>query len=273
MPLPPRHEPHAPRQYRVIETLDPGWIASQAAAAPLLHAFAVWDRERFPERVSFRVLERDGTPLGYLLIWNGSPGHQVVHWVGPTEESGPLLDALPDPPFVAVVPDELAPEVLARRGPGRARGLQLRRCEVPVTPEGSARRLHFADTPALERFCVRSTEPRFAHLVEGYRGLDIAREVVAGSFEGPELAAVARAQVHLPQVWLLTGVVTSPEFRGRGHARAVTALLTHLAQEEGAVPGLYVQDGNAPAEAVYTRLGYRTIAHRMWIELGIPTTA
>ncbi|MCI4364109.1 MAG: GNAT family N-acetyltransferase [Thermoplasmata archaeon] len=254
---------------RVLERLDPGWLASLAEDSPLLHAWAVWDTERFPERVSFRILERDGAPVGYFLLWNGTPGHLVLHWVAPVTDIGPLLDALPEPPFIAVVPDELAPEVLARRGPGRARGLQLRRCEAPVASEGGARQLHLGDTPALERFCARSEES----LVKGYRGLDIAREVVAGSFEGPELAAVARAQVRLPRVWLLTGVVTAPEFRGRGHGRSVTALLTHLAQQRGALPGLYVQDGNAPAEAVYTRLGYRTMAHRMWVELGIPAAA
>jgi GNAT superfamily N-acetyltransferase len=256
-------------RYEVSDSLDPGWLAEQAEREPLLHAWAVWDRERFPDQVSFRVLLREGTTLAYLLFWEGTTGNRVVHWVGSVEGSGYLLDALPAPPFIAVVPDSLAPEVLARRGPGRTRGLQLRRCEVPAPPGGSARLLLPSDAPALERLCAKADE----HMGGGYRGIDLSEEVVAGSFEGAELASVARAQVRLPRVWLVTGVVTAPEFGGRGHGRAVTAHITHLAQQRGADPGLYVQDGNAPAESIYTRLGYRTIAHRMWLELGPPALA
>ncbi|MCI4338127.1 MAG: hypothetical protein L3J72_02350, partial [Thermoplasmata archaeon] len=117
-----------PPSDRVSDRLDPEWLAAAYRRDPALHAWAVWDRAVFPERVEFRVLEHEGRPRAYLLIWHGLGGFCTVHWVGPSEGGGPLLEFLPRPPVSVIVPDELAPEVLHRLGTGRVEGVRIQVC-------------------------------------------------------------------------------------------------------------------------------------------------
>ena len=58
---------------RVQMGIDAGWLTRLSEADPFRHAWAVWDREKFPERVEFRTLEEDGRPTAYLLLWHERP--------------------------------------------------------------------------------------------------------------------------------------------------------------------------------------------------------
>ncbi|WP_344258660.1 GNAT family N-acetyltransferase [Streptomyces sodiiphilus] len=60
-----------------------------------------------------------------------------------------------------------------------------------------------------------------------------------------------------PQVCQLQGVWTAPEYRGRGLATAgMAAVVRHALTATAPVVSLYVNDFNAPALAVYRRLGF-----------------
>ncbi|MCI4334079.1 MAG: GNAT family N-acetyltransferase [Thermoplasmata archaeon] len=77
----------------------------------------------------------------------------------------------------------------------------------------------------------------------------------------------------LPELTLISHVVTHPDARGRGHARRATGWLTREAIGRGAFAALYVRDSNLPARAVYDRLGFELLAHRTWVETDAPATA
>jgi GNAT superfamily N-acetyltransferase len=256
-------------EYRVTDRIDAEWLGEQYRRSPVLNAFAVYDRAEFPDRIGFRVLERDGVPVAYLLLWSGSDGSRAVHWVGSTEAPERLAAAFPDPPLVAVVPDAAAAEV-HRRFPGAdSHGIQLQVCERRTETTGGVRLLHPGDEPALQEFAERVDDP----LARGYRGRPLERGYLVRVFEGSRLLSVAAAMVRLPEVWLIGGVVTDPVARGRGHARNTTAWLVREALGAGALPSLYVLDDNRSARSVYDRLGFRSIDHRTRFELGPPGIA
>jgi ribosomal protein S18 acetylase RimI-like enzyme len=253
-----------PARASVRHAIDAAWLAELAAADPAEHAFAIWDLQNCPDRIEFRVLHLDERPVAYLLLWKGSRTAISVRWVGPTQEAMALLDELPPRPFVAIVPDAIGPLVADRRGPAGLYGISLRTCREPPPVSGSARRLLPSDLPELERFARENAEP----LTSGYLGVPLDRELVVGSFEEGRLVCAGRAQTRLPSVWMLGGIFTRPEARGRGHGKAVTSLLAHEAARAGAISALYVRDGNTAALATYDRLGFRPVAHRIWVDAG-----
>jgi uncharacterized protein len=69
-----------------------------------------------------------------------------------------------------------------------------------------------------------------------------------------EIGAVSRAACQVQGVW------TAPELRGRGIGAAGMAAVVEYARTTIApVVSLYVNDYNAPARAVYTRVGFREV--------------
>jgi RimJ/RimL family protein N-acetyltransferase len=93
----------------------------------------------------------------------------------------------------------------------------------------------------------------------GFRRWVAARESRALVVEGGgRVAWVGYADVRLPEGWLLQGVYTWPEARRRGLAAAgVTELCRHAFAAGVDHVQLAVVDGNAPAAALYGRLGFR----------------
>lgn len=248
----------------VSHAIDGVWLAELAAKDPVEHAFAVWDLQHFADRIEFRVLQRDDRPVAYLLLWRGGKGAVSVHWAGATEGAEPLLAELPARPFVAILPDPFGPIAAERHGPAQLYGVSLRVCREPPPTTGAARRLVPSDSAELDQLARDYPQP----LTSAYLGMPLDREYVAGVFEKERLVSVGRAQVRLPTVWMIGGIFTRPEARGRRYGRDVTALLANEAARTGAVTSLYVRDGNAPAEAIYDRLGFLPVGHRIWVDAG-----
>jgi GNAT superfamily N-acetyltransferase len=251
---------------RVESGIDERWFAQLSEADPIRHVWAVWDRLMFPDRIEFRTLYEDGAPTTYLLIWHGSPKVTVVHWVGTARDPRSLLDALPARPLVANVPESLASEVEKRRGPARVGVVHLMAFElgrpVAAVPPNRARRLLPSDLPALTSFAERHPDP----LTTPYLQADLSKEAIFGAFDWGRLGAVARAQVALPGTWVIGGVFTVPELRGRHLGTDVTQAALRAALEVGARPTLYVRDDNAPARRIYSQLGFRPFDRRALVE-------
>ena len=250
------------------EGIDEAWLKRAAATDPVLHAYATWDRERLPDRVRFVSAVEGEETVAYRLEWRAPGGEPpMIHWVGPPTAS-PLLERWPERPFLAVVPEERGPDLERMRGPTRTYPIEVRelRGEVPQVPAWQeARRLGPADRSALDELIRR--EPEW--LLQGYARIPLDEVPCWGSFDGRELVAVARANVTLPRVWILNGIVTRSDRRSRGHGRAVTAAAARAARAEGAVVGLYHRADNAPARRLYDQLGFRTIARLLWVDAGV----
>ena len=258
-----------PERVAVTPGIDRGWLEEAAAADPIAHAWALWDLDHAPDRVRFLTLSVEGTPSAYLLLWFGLPHAPVVHWVGSTRHPRPLLDEMPARPMIAIVPVEAAPAVEAIRGPAVGYPLLVmalpREAPTPASGPVEARRLTRADRPAL----VEIAQQFPALLTASYATVDPGIEPTFGLFAHGRLAGVARVQVSLPTVWIIGGIFTVPEHRGRGFGRALTVAATSAARAEGALPALAVRESNASAVHLYGALGYRTVDRRVWVDAGV----
>lgn len=253
----------------VTPGIDPAWLSARAREDPVRHAWAVWDLLHYPDRVTFFTLREDGAPTAYLLIWRGALPLQAVHWIGNARDPGPLLSFLPNPPFLATVPLELVDAVARHAGVAPA-VVQLRVFELeraaPPEVEGRARPLGASDAAALHAFGQSGTD----RLAAAYRAADPVGDRVYGAFVEGHLASAARVQVALPDVWLIGGVATRPEYRNLGLATDVTRLIVRRALAAGARPALYVVESNEVAMRLYDRLGFTLLERRGWIDAAEP---
>jgi ribosomal protein S18 acetylase RimI-like enzyme len=252
----------------VEEGIDLDWLRREGEADPLRHAFAIWDIHEYADRVRFVTLREANEPKGYLLVWYGSPNYPVVHWVGAPEGSRELAEALPERPFVAVVPSTCAPMVEEFRGPTRTQRLRLmehqRTDPIPQRGIGAPRRLTAEDLAALRALSQASSDV----VTSAYASIDPARTYVSGVFATGQLVAVARAQVQLDRVWVIGGIYTRPDDRGRGYGEMVTAAITRAAHAAGADAALYVRVDNVAAVRAYERVGYRLVEEKVWMDAG-----
>jgi GNAT superfamily N-acetyltransferase len=251
----------------VVRGIDGAWLEALYHADPSPHALAVWDRTVWPESVDFLTLHEAGGPTAYLLVWKGLPGCPVVHWIGRAGDPTPLLTELPDRPFLAIVPPELADLVASRGRPAVSYPLRLReRVGPPPLPDPArpTRRLVGSDTGPLRELAAFDRSA----VTDTYLAVQPERDWVVGGFEGKRLVAVARAEVRLPRVWHVSGVYTHPDFRGQRWGQAVVAHLLRDAAGYGARGALFVRDDNLPARAAYDRLGFSPGTPRVWVDAG-----
>lgn len=253
----------------VRPTIDRTWLEEAAARDPIAHAFALWDLDRNPGRVRFFSAVEGSTTLGYLLVWLGHPRAPVVHWFGTGAVTEMLAPMLPARPCVAIVPAEVLAAVESARGPGRTyRVLVLVRPPraggpTPIVPE-AVRRLTRRDVSRIGAWAERQDDP----VVAEYPFLDPEAEMVWGAFDRERLVGVARAEVRLPNVWVLGGVFVEPAQRGQGWGRALLAAALRAAGATRAQVALYVREDRGPARGLYESVGFLPVGHRIWVDLG-----
>lgn len=89
----------------------------------------------------------------------------------------------------------------------------------------------------------------------------LARTHVMGTFRGihidGRLAAMAGERMRMPGYTELSGVCTHPDFRGRGLARRLSAIVCAGIEARGETPILHAWKDNHPAIALYEQLGFR----------------
>jgi len=91
-------------------------------------------------------------------------------------------------------------------------------------------------------------------------GLFVGRDTILGRPAQP--AGFVLSRIVLDEAEILT-VAIRPECRGRGHARPLLSRhLDELSRRGAARVHLEVEDGNAPAVALYRRLGFKEIGRR-----------
>lgn len=78
-----------------------------------------------------------------------------------------------------------------------------------------------------------------------------------GYFEGQRLVAMAGERMCAGDLHEISGICTHPDFQGRGLARKLTLKLVHRQLRRGKTPFLHVISQNAPARALYAKMGFR----------------
>jgi predicted GNAT family acetyltransferase len=89
----------------------------------------------------------------------------------------------------------------------------------------------------------------------------LAHTHMMGTFHGVRvdgrLVAMAGERMRAPGFTELSGVCTHPDFRGRGFARQLSAVVAADIQARGETPFLHAWRDNHPAIALYASLGFR----------------
>ena len=81
---------------------------------------------------------------------------------------------------------------------------------------------------------------------------------------GNQLAAMAGERMKLEGYTEITAVCTHPSYRGRGYAQALLGAVSHVIAARGETPFLHVFSDNAPAIALYHRMGL-SIRRRIYV--------
>lgn len=250
-------------------TIDRNWLERAAAVDPLAHAYALWDLDRYPDRIRFVSVLHDELTTGYLLIWRGHPTTPIVHWFGAPAEVRELASFLPPLPVVVIGPEEVRSTVEAVLGPVVHRPLLglLSDPRAPLPDANAAhrtRRLTPADRPAL----VELTSGRSEMAASEYPHLDLEVERIWGCFEGSRLRGVARAAVALPYAWIIGGVFVDPETRGRGFGLSLMRAVVAEGRAAGVTIGLRVREDQQAARTIYERAGFRPARRYAWMGAG-----
>lgn len=235
---------------------------------PVENAWAIQDLSRFADSSKFYFVEAEGE-LTYLLV-SGHPSTQrgapTVILGGNPEIIAPLLTRhLPDGPWVMrETPSALAP--IVQKVAPQAIVHRMRRMQLtgdafkPGAGRFSTRKLGESDAMSLAAFFGDTTGG--AH---GYRHW-LRGGFVFGAFDGDVLGAIATAIVRSADAWVLVGIETRNDLRGKGLGTAVTAAITATALEHTKTVSLTVAAENSAAVAVYRKLGFSDCEDRVWID-------
>jgi len=91
-----------------------------------------------------------------------------------------------------------------------------------------------------------------------------------GVFDGGQLVAMAGERLAPPGFREISAVCTHPDFRGRGLAAGLTALVAHRILERGERPFLHHASDNDPARRVYEALGFEFRRQVVFRAFGAP---
>jgi predicted GNAT family acetyltransferase len=246
----------------------PEWIdALRPMAAE--HAWILQDLVEWPEEARVVVPHAAAMPGEGYLLGSSHPGSQGTRTVVLSGEPMVVEDLVRasavQAPFVVRETSADLAEVIERHYEDVTVHAQQRMDVTRDTFQAAdtldARQLAEWDVDSLLAFY---DAPRQA--VEGYSEW-IANAFVAGIYFADELLAVGSTMVRLPEIWVLVGIETAPDERGRGYGTAVTSFLTGAGLAEVERVSLTVRKDNAAAIRVYEKLGYQVRDDRVWIDV------
>jgi predicted GNAT family acetyltransferase len=125
-------------------------------------------------------------------------------------------------------------------GPARIAVPKIEASPALLSEADAEQMLHLADLARPGPFRART------HSLGTYLGIRVDGRLVA----------MAGERMRLPGHCEVSGVSTLPDFRGRGYARLLVALLSNKIRDEGLTPFLHVEESNVHAQTLYSTLGF-----------------
>ena len=232
---------------------------------PFSHAYLMYDILYNMHRIKL-YLNYDRGIRGYLLEWHWETVTSFTFW----GECRQLVKFLPRPKTYTFINLQMEDEHLIKAIFEKLKGLKFK---VKTFIDMATDEDHF--NSIIKHKVRKLTIDNLKDLLElrKVEGRLVTERTVAetlrmqrcyGIFENGKLVSVAHTYVRLPEIWIIGGVYTRPEYRGRGYATSVTSAVTRDAVQSGALAMLHVAEGN-PAYRIYERIGYREVARRKWI--------
>jgi predicted GNAT family acetyltransferase len=90
-----------------------------------------------------------------------------------------------------------------------------------------------------------------------------------GIFRNDKLVSVACIQARIPEIWMIGGFYTKPEYRNQGCATSLASFLVREALKTTEHVGLHVRADNYPARHVYEKVGFKPYVKMCWLNYNI----
>jgi ribosomal protein S18 acetylase RimI-like enzyme len=232
------------------------------------HAFAIYDLQNEPQHTKMHAALEGENLKGYILTYTRTDPTSVIL---ECEErmAGRLLQQAPQDHFVLHARPDLLPAV-RKKFPYAKHYVEdwmlVNRGEARLLESKSVRRLSTEDATRLAYLLLgRRDRPRGT--LEKYAEW-ISRMPLYGVFTRDRLVSYAGSFIQLPQVWLIGGVYTHPEYRNKGYATLATSAITEEALKRAESAALFVRSDNYPAIRAYQKIGYRKIGEKLWVDIG-----
>jgi GNAT superfamily N-acetyltransferase/SAM-dependent methyltransferase len=235
---------------------------------PFVNAYAIWDLHYLRHRTKF-FLCMDGVELkGLLLDYLGHIGVHFLWLWGEEKAVEKLLDAVSADKMIFHVFPEFE-SIIRRKFAITAKYhvdfMLLRKGEERLYINHEIRPLSLADVVSFAS--LRKEAPSSEDIKEAESFL---KEIsFYGVFEDDKLISVACVQAMIPEIWILGGFYTKPEYRNKGCATSLASFLVEKALAETNHVGLHVREDNYPAKHVYEKVGFKLYRKMCWLEYNV----
>ncbi len=234
--------------------------------------YLIYDaRRELGKRARFRAAVGPGGVEGVSLLYRGNPYTSV--WILGTERAAEgLLEGEPVQRVIVCTQPPLAGLVESRLPGHRRYEVDVMAARRPLTarlPTGGVRRLSADDAYqwATLRADPADGGPSAKEVEEAAKLLQ--ENVAFGLYEDGSLVSRALSHVRMPEGWGVSGVFTRQDRRGRGYASSVVSALAEAAFRETDSVMLFVRSDNAAAKSAYQKVGFSTVANRVFCDVGV----
>ena len=232
------------------------------------HVFAFYDIQFDLEHTTMHVAFDNHALKGYILTYKAlTPPSVVLDATSKAAEK--LITYAPENEFVLHTRPNLLP-IVERRHPEAKCYIEnwmlARKGEASFLKSKMMRKLSVVDAVRLAELLSSQTNQQRREAKESEEW--VRKNPTYGVFPDERLVSYASSFLQLPQVWMIGGVYTHPEFRNKGYATLATSAVTEEALNSAENAALFVGSDNHPAIRVYEKIGYKKIGERVWVDVG-----
>ncbi|MCR6692496.1 MAG: GNAT family N-acetyltransferase [archaeon YNP-LCB-003-016] len=235
---------------------------------PFINAYAIYDLHYLRHRAKFFICLEDYELKGLLLDFLSRTGMHAIWLWGGEEAVEKLLDVISaDKIMFHVFPE--SEHIIKRKFAVNARYdmdfMLLKRGEERLYINHEIRQLSLTD--AIHLASLRRDEPTDEDIEEAENFL---KELpFYGIFKDGKLVSVACVHVKIPEIWIIGGFYTKPEYRNKGCATSLASFLVREALKSTEHVGLHVRTDNYPAKHVYEKVGFKAYGKMCWLTYNI----
>jgi RimJ/RimL family protein N-acetyltransferase len=244
-------------------------VISSLKSDIIRHVFAFYDIQHDPKHTTMLAAFESGKLKGYLLTYTAlEPTSVIMECENETAEI--LIEHAPADKFVMHAPPDLLPTIKERFPTAKhylENWMLVKKGQANVFKSESTRRLRSEeDSEKLFRLLETRKERNPSSMKRYFDWM--TRMPLYDLFVNGELVSYAGSFLQLPQLWMLGGVYTRPDHRGKGYATQVTSAVTEEALGNAEAAALFVRSDNYAAIKAYEKIGFRKIGEKLWVDVG-----
>ena len=244
-------------------------VIDAVRADVIRHVFLFYDLQYDPAHTIVYAAFEDNKVEGYILVYTALDYPSVILECE-EELVKKLIEYAPENRFIMHTAPNLLP-MIKRKFPDAKHYMEnwmlVKKGQVKVFTSKSVRKLSTKEDASKLANLLSTYENRPKTTAEKCMN-SISKMPTYGVFVNGELVSYAGSFIQLPQVWMIGGVYTHPEYRGKGYATLATSAVTEEALKNAESAALFVRSDNYPAIGAYEKIGYKKIGEKVWIDVG-----